>query len=225
METLDKAPQGFVHQVSALHQKIDVYSFSYLGLGLMAARKQILSSGQTSESELTLRSPCINPMVKKGWTYSGVNYIVTGTQEIDVEQIPQDQWQKKGGVPKADYQECLRLSRSLVEPSVHKPVELNDREVLTISYFYDRATDHGLIDSTDGGALTIKEFFKAAEEVCKIPNPDQAFACLDMTYISALLHHGFGLGLDTKLQLKKKIDGYETSWALGAAFHVLNNGI
>jgi len=102
-----------------------------------------------------------------------------------VEQIPQDQWQKKGGVPKADYQECLRLSRSLVEPSVHKPVELNDREVLTISYFYDRATDHGLIgstftphfiiylgfysdtfkaDSTDGGALTIKDFFKAAEE-------------------------------------------------------------
>jgi hypothetical protein len=42
--------------------------------------------------------------------------------------------------------------------------------------------------------------------VCKIPNPDQAFACLDMTYISALLHHGFGLGLDTKLQVKNKID-------------------
>lgn len=72
----------------------------------------------------------------------------SGTQEVDVEQIPQDQWQKKGGVPKADYQECLRLSRSLVEPSVHKPIELNDREVLTISYFYDRATDHGLIGST-----------------------------------------------------------------------------
>ena len=82
-------------------------------------------------------------------------------------------------------------------------------------------------DSTDGGALKIKDFFKAAEEgnrwhfenvfmqyfkfkfyeflVCKIPNPDQAFACLDMTYISALLHHGFGLGLDTKLQVKNKI--------------------
>ena len=26
-------------------------------------------------------------------------------------------------------------------------------------------------------------------------------------------------------QLRKKIDGYETSWALGAAFHVLHNGI
>jgi formate-dependent phosphoribosylglycinamide formyltransferase (GAR transformylase) len=37
--------------------------------------------------------------------------------------------------------------------------------------------------------------------VCAVPNPDQAFACLDMTYISALLHHGFGLATDTKLQV------------------------
>lgn len=98
-DTLGGAPKGFVHQVSALHQQIDVYSYryitlvlhqilqklliifsrlwcSYLGLGLMAARKQILSVGHP-ETELTLRSPCINPMVKKGWNYSGVNYIVT----------------------------------------------------------------------------------------------------------------------------------------------------
>ena len=41
----------------------------------MAARKQILSVGH-ADGELTLRSPCINPMIKKGWNYSGVNYIV-----------------------------------------------------------------------------------------------------------------------------------------------------
>ena len=95
-KTMEVAPQGFIHQVAALHQKIDVYSFryhiffeilqnrfnvksfsffSYLGLGLMAARKQILSVGH-ADGELTLRSPCINPMIKKGWNYSGVNYIV-----------------------------------------------------------------------------------------------------------------------------------------------------
>lgn len=110
----------------------------------MAARKQILSAGQ-AEGESELRSPCINPMVKKGWTYSGVNYIVKGTHDVDVEKIPLSEWQKKGGVPKADFDECLRLSRSLLETSVHKPAELNDREVLAISYYYDRASDHGLI--------------------------------------------------------------------------------
>ncbi|XP_046462499.1 ectonucleoside triphosphate diphosphohydrolase 5-like [Daphnia pulex] len=222
--TMEAAPQGFIHQVATLHQKIDVYSFSYLGLGLMAARKQILSAGQ-DESEVELRSPCINPMVKKGWTYSGVNYVVKGTHDVDVEKIPMSEWQKKGGMPKADFNECLKLSRSLLDTSVHKPAELNEREVLAISYYYDRASDHGMIDSADGGTLTIKELFKMAEQICGVPNPDQAFACLDMTYISALLHHGFGLSTDTKLQLRKKIDGYETSWALGAAFHVLHNGI
>lgn len=48
---------------------------SYLGLGLMAARKQILSANNP-EGASTLKSPCINPMIKKGWNYSGVNYIV-----------------------------------------------------------------------------------------------------------------------------------------------------
>lgn len=110
----------------------------------MAARKQILSAGHP-EGVMELRSPCINPMVKKGWTYSGINYVVMGSHEVDVEKIPQSEWQKKGGMPKADFRECLRLSRDILETSVHKPVELNEREVLAISYYYDRASDHGLI--------------------------------------------------------------------------------
>ena len=64
---------------------------------------------------------------------------------MDVEKIPLEEWQKKGGQPKADFNECLRLSRSLLEHNVHKPDELNSREVLAISYYYDRASDHGLI--------------------------------------------------------------------------------
>jgi len=223
-KTLEVAPQGFIHQVTALHSKINIYSFSYLGLGLMAARKQILSANNPDGTS-TLKSPCINPMIKKGWNYSGVNYVVRGMHDVDVDQIPMKEWKKKDGMPKADYGECLRIAKGLMENVVHKPIELNSREVMAISYYFDRSTDHGLVDPNDGGVVTIKQLFKTAQEVCAVPNPDQAFACLDMTYISALLHHGFGLDLNTKLQLRKKIDGYETSWALGAAFHVLHNGI
>lgn len=28
-KTMEEAPQGFIHQVSTLHQKIDVYSYRY----------------------------------------------------------------------------------------------------------------------------------------------------------------------------------------------------
>lgn len=110
----------------------------------MAARKQILSHGH-AEGELTLRSPCVNPMVKRGWSYNGVNYVVTGTHDVDVDSIPQKEWDNRKGMPKADFGECLRISRGLLEHSVHKPEELNEREVLAISYYYDRASDHGLI--------------------------------------------------------------------------------
>ena len=198
--TVEVAPSGFIHKVSALHKKIDVYSFSYLGLGLMAARKHILMTGN-AEGSSTLKSPCINPMIKKGWSYSGVTYIITGMHEVDVEAIPLDQWQKKDGVPAADYDSCLKHAKSLIEHSVHKPEELNVRDVMAISYYFDRATDHGLIDAAEGGSISVKQLFKAAQEICSVPNPDQAFACLDMTYIASLLHHGFGLKEETVLQV------------------------
>lgn len=49
----------------------------------------------------------------------------------------------------------------------------------------------------------MRDLFKTAEQVCSVPNHDQAFACLDMTYIAALLHHGFGLSHETQLLVRK----------------------
>lgn len=65
--------------------------------------------------------------------------------DVDVDQIPLSEWEKKDGVPKADYEECLRITRGLMESTVHKPTELNSREVMAISYYFDRSTDHGLV--------------------------------------------------------------------------------
>jgi len=49
--------------------------------------------------------------------------------------------------------------------------------------------------------------------------------CLDLTYITVLLQQGFGLSPDKTLRLYKQVDGHEISWALGAAFHILQNGL
>ena len=42
-----------------------------------------------------------------------------------------------------------------------------------------------------------------------------------MKICSGLLHHGYKLTADAKLGLYKQINGYTTSWALGAAFALL----
>ena len=65
--------------------------------------------------------------------------------DVDVDQIPMKEWKKKDGMPKADYGECLRIAKGLMENVVHKPIELNSREVMAISYYFDRSTDHGLV--------------------------------------------------------------------------------
>lgn len=48
---------------------------SYLGLGLMAARKAILLQHQ--ESEGVIKSPCVNPIINNHqWTYGGQTYSI-----------------------------------------------------------------------------------------------------------------------------------------------------
>ncbi|XP_047740891.1 uncharacterized protein LOC108673061 [Hyalella azteca] len=116
---------------------------------------------------------------------------------------------------------CTTLPRHVT----NVPDELREREVIAFSYFFDRATERGLIDPLHGGVVTVNEFAQAARQTCDIPNAEQPFACLDLTFIAAFLHNGYRLKPESPVKLYKKIDGYELSWGLGLAFHVINNGI
>lgn len=49
-------------------------SVSYLGLGLQAVRKAVLSASQTDPESTVLESVCVNPVVSREWTYGGVTY-------------------------------------------------------------------------------------------------------------------------------------------------------
>ncbi len=110
--------------------------------------------------------------------------------DVDVDLIPMDEWKKEGGKPKADFSECLRHTRALLEHSVHKPDELNARDVMAISYYFDRATDHGLIDATDGGTITIEQLFKSANQRKEcLFNYDVRFWRLIESYISIPLRY------------------------------------
>ncbi|XP_071441878.1 ectonucleoside triphosphate diphosphohydrolase 5-like isoform X2 [Hetaerina americana] len=222
-EILKKVPSKYVHQVSAFHTNLSVYTHSLLGLGLMAARKGVLSQGNTTGSK-ALRSPCINPIISTEWSYGGETYIVMGPEKASYEHIKGGKGEVSEERPIVKFGDCLKAIKEYVHGKVEKPVGLEGHEINAFSYYFDRAVEVGLIDPFRGGVITVEKFTKAAKSACAYPNADQPFMCLDLAFISVLLQDGFFLTPQTKLHLFKKIDNHEISWALGAAFHLLQNG-
>lgn len=55
---------------------VNVFTHSYLGLGLMAVRYAVFSS-DANDTATQLSSACVNPIVQgKRWTYASVEYAV-----------------------------------------------------------------------------------------------------------------------------------------------------
>jgi len=52
---------------------------------------------------------------------------------------------------------------------------------------------------------------------------DFRFLCMDLTFIYALLSNGYGLPHDKQIHVYQQVNNMEISWALGAAFHMLND--
>ncbi|XP_015523775.1 ectonucleoside triphosphate diphosphohydrolase 5 isoform X1 [Neodiprion virginianus] len=230
-----KDQEKHIFSINAFNNNISIYTHSYLGMGLMAARKAILTYGQNLEieentpsagSKVEIRSECINPIISTDWSYGGVNYVVKGPLNGTHKVV---KTQNFGGVdedrPVVRFAECLQIVRNYVGTIVNKPLGLENREIMAFSYYFDRATEVGLIDPFAGGVVTVGTFLKQATESCDYPNTDQPFICLDLTFIYVLLRDGFDLQPATKLQLYKKINSHELSWALGAAFNILQNGL
>ncbi|XP_069997430.1 ectonucleoside triphosphate diphosphohydrolase 5 [Penaeus vannamei] len=221
--TVQSTPEDYLTTISLLHKNLNLYTHSYLGLGLMAARKEVLLQHKGEDG--VIHSPCVNPIIDSQWSYGGETYTIRGSEHPKYQEIRGQAGRLSENRPIADHKSCLEACIKVIKDQVHSPPELRTREVIAFSYFFDRATERGLIDPFKGGVLTVQEFLQAAVQTCNIPNAEQPLACLDLTYISAFLTNGYGLKGENTVKLYKKIDGYEISWALGLAFHVINNGI
>uniref|UniRef100_A0A8C3XLZ2 nucleoside diphosphate phosphatase n=1 Tax=Chelydra serpentina TaxID=8475 RepID=A0A8C3XLZ2_CHESE len=123
------------------------------------------------------------------------------------------------------YESCANKVAKLLYKKVHKTEVVKDLDFYAFSYYYDCAAEVGLIDKGKGGSLTVSDFEIAAKYVCKtmeVKPGDNPFLCMDLTYISLLLQE-LGFPKSQVLQLARKIDNVETSWALGATFHYLDS--
>eukprot|EP00088_Acartia_fossae_P028593 TRINITY_DN29400_c0_g1_i10.p1 TRINITY_DN29400_c0_g1~~TRINITY_DN29400_c0_g1_i10.p1 ORF type:complete len:477 (-),score=77.04 TRINITY_DN29400_c0_g1_i10:736-2097(-) len=199
-DTFAGSPPSFLHQVSVIRQKATIYSHSYLGLGLMAARNAVFhqNSETSHEPSAALTSSCVSQPVK--WKYSTVDTNVKPSNN--------------------GFDTCMMQVKSVIDSlSVHQCEEVPTRKIAAFSYFYDRAVDAGILEYGDSAVVQVQDFLDAAKKACQ--TSAEPFMCVDLTYISGLLHHGYKLTADAKLGLYKQINGYTTSWALGAAFALL----
>eukprot|EP00667_Euglena_gracilis_P009449 EG_transcript_9600 len=194
---------------SARHQ---LYQHSYDGWGLHAAREKMfalkLSGTVTPGSKVP--HPCIPAGHEEKVKLDGHQYHLTPSDDTS-------------------FLQCLALAKKIFDKEapcevnpcsfngVHQP-QLTDKsvfegEMYAISYFYDRTQLE-----TPKPELTVSEFKTRAEAACKatVTDSSQGVLCADLTFMYALLTHGYSLQDDQKLMLAKKINGIETAWSLGA---------
>ena len=153
----------------------------------MSARKAMLLAKRSneflSESIIKIEShPCfahIDNATTEKWKFEERHYHITGGKRDN------------------SFKECYHLAKQLVSNVIHKPDEIKSRQIYAMSYYYDRAVDAKLIkDEEKMGVVKVGDYFKTAEKVCNSAtrsHEQSAFLCLDLTYISALLHDGLRL--------------------------------
>nr|XP_056708417.1 ectonucleoside triphosphate diphosphohydrolase 6 [Euleptes europaea] len=173
------------------NHKYQLYSHSYLGLGLMSARLAVLGGveGQALKEDEELTSPCSSPDFQGDWEHAKIPYKIKG---------------QKAGKPL--FESCFDEVAKILSQKVHKTPEVKDIEFYAFSYYYDLATDFGLIACGNMEAH----------------QGELPFLCMDLTYVSVLLQE-MGFPKSHVLKLAQKINNMETGWALGATLHHMDS--
>ncbi|KAJ4939983.1 hypothetical protein JOQ06_029415 [Pogonophryne albipinna] len=210
-KTIQSAPATYISNFNLFKHTYQLYTHSYLGNGLFAARLATLGAlGADGLDWKVFSSSCLPKKFTENVTFGGTTYKVSG--------IPDGY---------AGYKLCYYEVLKVIKGIVHQPYEVKGSSVFyAFSYYFDRAVESGLIDGSRGGAVEVRDFKKRAKEVCNKMTKYRAispFLCMDLTYITCLLKDGFGFKDSTVLQLAKKVNNVETSWALGATFDYFRN--
>ncbi|XP_031438063.1 ectonucleoside triphosphate diphosphohydrolase 5-like isoform X2 [Clupea harengus] len=193
-KTTESAPADHIAKFDLLTTTYKLYSHSYLGNGIKAARLAALGAlGAEGLEWKVFKSSCLPKKFQEDWGFGGLVYKISGIHD-----------------GYAGYRLCYLEMERVVKGIVHQPYELKDSSVFyAFSYYFDIAAAAGLIDESQGGMVKVSDFKRRAKEVCnkmakhRVESP---FLCMDITYITCLLKDGFGFKDHTVLQLTKKVN-------------------
>ena len=192
-----------------------MYQNSYLGYGLMEARKQIIKA-HVNSNQTTF--DCIpNNFNQTVSIDPNMQTILIGSARANwtscVEHI------KRAMFPEG---EC-KFSSGCSFNGIHQPAIPANTPVIAFSYFNDRLGNILELPKP----FSIDSIEKSAFAICSgdITKShflyDNQYYCLDLAYIYSLLKYGFRLTNSNPISCTKKINGYEAGWALGSAVQVL----
>lgn len=230
-------------------REFELYQHSHLGYGLMSARKALHAlvlehmHKQNPDSRAWLSKPipntCITPGIQKRVNVSmPADHALAGEHSVIMEgpedALPAQCRALAEGILYKD-KECTLAPCSfngVHQPSLEKTFARED--VYVFSYFYDRTHDLGMPES-----FTLRELHDLTSKVCGGERTWDAFAgiegaladlrdrpewCLDLNFMSALLHTGYEMPIDREVRIAKKIKGNELGWCLGASLPLLEKG-
>ncbi|KAL5967013.1 Ectonucleoside triphosphate diphosphohydrolase 5 [Taenia solium] len=243
--TATAEPSKYIHnlpsvylgtQFSPLSGKF--FARSYLGLGLVTAMHSMFlrsSGGSAVSSSDHLISPCFPTNVTDSWSHGGKNWTVSHGFESR-QSLP-------GNVFNECFETAVDVinERELGANWTKDLEDLKQLEIHATSYMCSKTEEAGdlLIDRPADGRVPVQWYFDAARKgpsysiilcsthirvlslifppvsACSAPLPGQPFLCMELTYISAILSHGFGLPMDKCLNLNRTIGDIEIGWPVG----------
>ncbi|RUS24145.1 nucleoside phosphatase GDA1/CD39 [Jimgerdemannia flammicorona] len=213
-----------------------LYQHSYLGYGLMEARKQIKEymwklhrEGSDVDTSDKIAHPCFPQNYSEPWSalgesaHSPVELYGTAAGHAQCRTITEHILNKN--------KECLLTPCSFdgaYQPSL--ATTFDEHDIYAFSYFYDRTQPLGMPSE-----FSIKDLRILTDRVCSaevdkfehVPGALEELAadptyCMDLSFIYGLLHYGYEIPEDRMVKIAKKINDVETGWCLGAAIAVLD---
>ncbi|KAJ1859340.1 Guanosine-diphosphatase [Coemansia sp. RSA 2703] len=217
-------------------QEYTLYQHSYLGYGLMEARKKIktlIAQEASSSGKFSIEHPCFPPGFREEVT------AVDGKSQVTIKGAAKSSLDGKSAAD-ACYKEVRKIFNKDA-PCTQKPCSFDgvyqpeldktfiENPFYIFSYFYDRTYPLGVREEfklSDIKSLTDKvckhdvALFASKEEQEEVGMENHY--CMDLSFQYALLRDGVGMPESRVVRSTRKIKDAETGWCLGASLAVLD---